>query len=467
MPETIPFSSVILDDRTRQDYRHIDALAESIEGRGLIQPIVLEPLSNGTYKLHAGGRRYQALERLGTETLYHATTSDIGRPGFVLTGEKSPLEALMVELGENLDRQSMTWQEELVAITKAWRLIQSEAHASGEKVFMRDFGTILGCGYHKLQVADQVYDLFISHPELFESCTTIRQCFQVLARHRADEISRVYAERVMGAKLEEPEVKAPDGPGPEGESPETRPKLHLELSKLFHQTDGIEHLNLIPPETYDHIVCDPDYAIAAGQLDSRNSDSYDTGIYQDSVEASLSDLQALITAAYSACRYFFIFHYDLEHHEKCRKFAESVGFRVQHWPVIWHKVGFSSNGAPNHNFPKNYEVAMICAKENSLLANVQKTSIYAEIASSSVAKRFGHPFAKPPGWWKFLYSAIAIKGQSVHDPCVGSGSSIIPGLDLGLRMSGCEIQPKHYNTLLQNIHGHFADTHQNHDVTFS
>src|SRR5439155_8264036 len=98
---SIPFVCVIFGDRARSSYNRIEELGQSILDNGLIQPLVLVPLEGKTveftgiqlpaYGLDAGGRRYTALKRLMDEGkiapfLYHATTCDPTRPGFVLKG---------------------------------------------------------------------------------------------------------------------------------------------------------------------------------------------------------------------------------------------------------------------------------------------------------------------------------------------------------------------------------------------
>jgi hypothetical protein len=110
-------------ERGRSTYNRIEELADSIRDNGLIQPIVLVPL-DGKFGLDAGGRRIQALKFLGHSALYHATTSDPTRPGYVLKGEdqNTSIQRLFTEIAENLDRDDLDWRDEMKLLTKAWRL---------------------------------------------------------------------------------------------------------------------------------------------------------------------------------------------------------------------------------------------------------------------------------------------------------------------------------------------------------
>src|SRR3546814_20764885 len=63
--------------RREFDQDEIDALAATIKDRGLLQPIVVAPTSNGRYILRYGERRYRACRPLGFDQ--HDTVLEIGR----------------------------------------------------------------------------------------------------------------------------------------------------------------------------------------------------------------------------------------------------------------------------------------------------------------------------------------------------------------------------------------------------
>src|SRR5438477_9663675 len=128
IPDKISIDQIVLGERGRSSYNNIEDLAQSIADNGLIQPLVIVPLdvapgneANGLYGIDAGGRRYHALRHLGITELFHATTSDPARPGFVLKGEDqgTPLARLMTEIAENLDRDDLDWRDELKLLNKA------------------------------------------------------------------------------------------------------------------------------------------------------------------------------------------------------------------------------------------------------------------------------------------------------------------------------------------------------------
>lgn len=137
--------------------------------------------------------------------------------------------------------------------------------------------------------------------------------------------------------------------------------------------------------------------------------------------------------------------------------ASTIGWAVQRWPIIWHKTDYRSNGAPAYNFCKNLEYAMVCRKPGAVLAKSPQMSSIVSIPSGPVVDSLGHPFSKPRDLWKFVYSAITSPGQTVFDPFVGRGSSVLAALDLGLVPYGTEIQEAHYNGLITNLQTYYTN----------
>lgn len=83
------------------DEKALSELADSIKLNGVVQPIVVRPLSNGKYQIVAGERRWRASKQAGRKTIpaiVHSRLSDI--------------DALQFALIENIQRQSLSPIEE-------------------------------------------------------------------------------------------------------------------------------------------------------------------------------------------------------------------------------------------------------------------------------------------------------------------------------------------------------------------
>lgn len=460
IPSFIPFKEIIFGERGRTDHRNLEDLAQAIHDKGLIQPIVIS--IDGT--LLAGGRRYCALEMLGTEFLYHACTATPGKPGFIVSDKTARLDRLIIEIGENLDRDDMPWQDEMKMLVEAYSIAKREANLRGEDVLMRDFGAMLGCGYNDLRAAVAVYDDYRANPDRYIGCPNVRRAVAILLDANAKAVGKELASRSSNAPTETKphSVKVQD----ESKQENTKPVLEICLKERFVLTNGIELLENSVPGEFDHIICDPDYAIDVNRLES-NSQSAGSGVVQRTVKESLSDLARIIAAAAEILPQtgVLVMWCDPERWDWLKMQAFLMGFRVQRWPIIWHKVGFCSNAAPNKNTPKDYEFAIVCYKHEATLAEVQTSSII-QCPVGDVVKKFGHPFAKPLAVWKRIYAAFCHPGQRVFDPCVGSGSSAVAGLQFGLDMMGAEIVVDHYSSLIVNLQNHYKSANPNADVRF-
>ena len=487
-PPTIPFLSVDRSGRARSEYNGIEQLAQSVLDNGLIQPLVLVPLGDGVrtsnsmwtpdikfpcFGLDAGGRRSYALDLLLSEgswdgILHHATTclTNPLRPGYILKGEdySDELSRLQTEIAENLDRDELPWRDEVPLLVRAWKLAQVSAHSQSKNILMRDYGSILGCGYMDLQAAVKIHEDLIANPDRYKDVTSIRGAYQKLLKINEVEMTKLLAQRTMQnvpRLTSSPSVQIQNEPG---QIQEEKPSTVIPLTTAFINCDSLKFMENLPGPTFDHIVTDPDYAVSRERLEA-NMDTQ-AGVHQDNVNSSLLDLYRFIELSWKCLRDqgFLVFWYDLDHHEKIQNHCRSVGFAVQRWPLIWIKSDYLSNAAPAYNFTKNIEYAMVCRKPNAVLSQVQKFSTF-NCATGDTTKIFNHPFAKPLDVWKWIFNAISIKGQTTYDPFLGSGSSAVAAAQLGLRPVGSEINPDHYHNALVNLQNGYRKILG--DVTFS
>ena len=118
---TLPLAQIRPNkDQPRKDFdeERLEELAESIRTLGLVQPITVEPLGDGTYQIIAGERRWRAAQRAGLQEIpvYIRTTNASERRELTLIEniQRQDLNAIEVALAyqEILESQQLT-QEEL------------------------------------------------------------------------------------------------------------------------------------------------------------------------------------------------------------------------------------------------------------------------------------------------------------------------------------------------------------------
>lgn len=118
--QTIALDTITVADRIRKENGDIDALAQSVRERGLINPITVMEQTGDKYVLIAGLRRLNAVRSLG-ETVIRATIL-------------SPMEAdemLMLEIAENEQRKEFTITERL---EYAERIMMIETEKSKQRM---------------------------------------------------------------------------------------------------------------------------------------------------------------------------------------------------------------------------------------------------------------------------------------------------------------------------------------------
>ena len=91
--------------RKQFDEEGISELAASITQHGLLQPLTVRPLADGTYQLVAGERRWRASRLAGLDEVP------------VIVREMSDREAAEIALIENLQREDLNPMEEAVGLS--------------------------------------------------------------------------------------------------------------------------------------------------------------------------------------------------------------------------------------------------------------------------------------------------------------------------------------------------------------
>ncbi len=107
----------IAQPRVAFDEKSLEELALSIKEKGVIQPIVLSRVGDGTFRIIAGERRWRAAKKAGLEKI-PAIIKDV-----------SPAEAVEIALIENIQREDLDPVETAMAfdkLMKEFKLTQEE-----------------------------------------------------------------------------------------------------------------------------------------------------------------------------------------------------------------------------------------------------------------------------------------------------------------------------------------------------
>lgn len=111
-------------------------------------------------------------------------------------------------------------------------------------------------------------------------------------------------------------------------------------------------------------------------------------------------------------------------------------------PVIWDK----GTGA---NYFADGEFAWTSFKTGCL--RILKHQWCGAFKDSERGEPLIHPCQKPVYVYRWLYERFTAVGQSIFDPYLGSGSSIVAAIDRGLIVTACEINEKHFDNACRRI----------------
>jgi ParB family chromosome partitioning protein len=102
--KVLPLEALVPSPQPRRRFENLEALAESIREKGVLQPLLVRPLGDGRYAIVAGERRYRAAKMAGLAEV----------PVRVL--DLSEKEARLLALVENLQREDLNPYEETLGV---------------------------------------------------------------------------------------------------------------------------------------------------------------------------------------------------------------------------------------------------------------------------------------------------------------------------------------------------------------
>ncbi len=491
-PKTLPFrypkqcilvhtTQIDRSGRSRKNFGNLADLYENITRLGLIHPPTVSERDDGMYTLIGGGRRTAAMESGGNEWIP------------VLSYEKLPLHQIVeMEGDENNKRKDWDWQERVMWIARSHEL-RSLANTDDNKTWgMSQTGQLLGVSTASVSHAYQIRAFLVAGDPEISNAPTLKAAYELLLTRKEREalaltssfsgnvgkvltgfIGDVNVDDMVGDIFSSPapnqtltkDERADAGllsledlmsaDEPAVQKPVLDAKV-FELSKMFHLGDSMVLLPQFTAGTIDHVVTDIPYGIDVENMETIKGleDMKETHDADQNVSMMLPFLRESFRVLKP--NGYCVFWYDLDHHEKLQNWAREVGFSVQRWPLVWHKLHPCRNNAATKNYTKNVEFAMVLRKGNASLLSAQSSCV---VAGDGTAERklYDNPFAKPAVVWRFIYQAIASKGQVVLDPFVGEMSSVRAAIDLGLTPMGIELDKNRYLAGLNAVKNKLAD----------
>jgi len=453
MVNELALSEVKVDgDRFRRSFKEVEALAQSISKYGLMHPIVVD--ENGG--LVAGERRYRAHKLLGLESIKVTVFDNL-----------SLVDKKLLEIEENLRREDLTWQEDVMAMTRLHLLKVEELgkrqsrNKFNEGWGVQDTADLVGRSIGKVsqdlklgkemlkkmgwsiegeigqdqegeskrgKVGETLFDKAKAQTGVidFGEIKTKDAAIKVLGRNE-DAATRKLS--VLIDALAKPK----GGKEEDGEPSESGDV------RLVHG-DCLEGLRGVESESVDCVITDPPWGVEfdqSGQLSSVRGG----GTVVDE-EKDVEFLRPVVKELWRVLKenshmYFF---FGAKHYERLVEILILSGFKVSQVPLVWWKRN-AFNACAYQVFSADYEQFLFCRKGDRSLSKTRGSVFdFAPVAGSAKI----HTAEKPVALIEELIELSTLEGEMVCEPFAGSGATLRAAKGLGRKGIGWEIDEANY-----------------------
>lgn len=395
--EFLPIESIIIGERFRTDYKNIDELCESIREKGLIH----YPSVDGQNNLIAGGRRMAALAKLGWKNI------PVTRRHFV-----TPAQLRELELEENLQRENLSWQEEVNLKNEILKLKQelhgTKVQGRGQSgVSQADVAAILGDSPSNFSLDVNLAKSMVEIPEL-ANCKTKDD-----ARKKLKQLQ----EQLIVAEMTKRRTSDP-------KKMKSKTKI---ADESFVIGDAFANLKNHPSDfAYSYINCDPPYGIdlnkikkgnESTQVVERNYQEWDAETYLSNCQILARELGRIAPNSY------LTFWFGIQWYRELYEILTAENWIVDPVPGIWYAEGSGQTMQPDLVLGKNYEAFFICRRGKPYLNKKGRSNVF-HFKKLDPTKKI-HPTEKPVELMIEMFNTFSPAGSRNLSPFLGSGVDIM------------------------------------------
>lgn len=421
----------IPENRQRKEFKlgELNELAASIQANGLIHAPTVR-IEGDEYVLCSGERRLRAIKdiyELGGTFRYDNEEVISGLVPYTFLGDLSPLEAMEIELEENIRRTDLTWGEKASATARLMEFRQSQALATGaprpttadlsEEIRGSRFGSYQDATRKELILADNLHI-----PEV-AAAKTADEAFKILKRKEVTDRNK--------------EVAAIVG------------KTFSHTLHKIHNEDSLSWMSQCAPLTFDLIVTDPPYGMGADEFgDSGKSGEYTEHAYTDDEQTALRCYTTLAEEGFRITKpdaHLYAFC-DIDLFQQLKTIFTERGWKVFRTPLIWYKPSAFRAPWPEHGPQRKYETILFAIKGDRKV-----NKLYPDVLTYSPDTNLGHQAQKPVALYQDLIQRSYRPGDKILDPFCGSGPVFPAAHSLKCEATGIELSPAHYGIAVGRI----------------
>lgn len=428
----IPRNRILVEQRQRSgEFKSLRSkdLRESIETKGLLHPIVLVEAPGDQYILVAGGRRLAAIDWLAEDGIIFRCDKEDIEPGLVpaiFFFDPSEIMRAEAEFEENERRSNLEWQDRDIALVKLHELRQKLNPKQSTGDTARELAPKLGVPIKNLQNAT------------LKALKVIQYMSDPAIKHARNE-NEAYS---LAIRKEEAQVHALIAK----QSASLPTNIRVIEGNLYEQLPKLES------GTIDLLLADPPYGISAGAEGFKNRTVHHHN-YEDTPTAARSLIQVILTEGFRITRprsNLFIFC-DIDLFPWLLSSAEAAGWTPFRTPIIWAKSD-SEGLAPwgGQGFRRTYELIFFATKgQRGLITSPVDILRHARVGR---AER-DYAAAKPISLLRELIACATLPGETILDPCCGSGSALLAAKELKRAAIGIELDNNACNLAMAKLAG--------------
>lgn len=399
--------SISVGDRQREEVGSIANLADSIQRRGLLHPIVIDR----DLQLIAGERRLEAAKLLGWKeipTHYH--------------DELDENEKKIIELEENIRRKNLHWKEEVLSILDyhdaqrkvdpEWSLDQTAEVIQLDKKWITQIiqvGKRLRSGDERIHAAEGLH-------------SAQRTLHREHNRRVEGDLSKFH--ETMQQELE-PQVE--DSPSDSSEPKPQTSKVRATDQDILCE-DFLEWAPEYTGPQFNLLHCDFPYGINHHR--SAQGGSKRWGAYQDSPDIYWELLECLCQNLdrFAAASCHLMFWFDMGYYTDTVTRLRRAGFSVWAKPLIWHKSDNRGIIADPERGPRHtYETALFASRGDRFTVQAVADSYSAPTSKAESL----HVSQKPIPVLRHFFRMLVDDSTLLLDPTCGSGTSLVAAESLG------------------------------------
>lgn len=417
--QRIKISDIKVKDRGRIEKGDIEALAESISAKGLIQPITVTE----NLKLLAGERRLLAHKHLGLTEI-----------DAIIRKSEGAVDDLEIELVENVMRKDMTWAE-VCAMQK--RIF--EAMAKKGKWSQQKQAEMMESSQPQIARQIQMAEALELLPELAER-DNFNEAWKELKSLEEDVHVEVLRQRAA-------------------EKPEIAQAAQWALDH-YQVGDAFAGLASTPDSTAHFAEVDPPYGIALNARKERNANTKDLGEYNEIDETEYEAFyERVASEVFRVLRpdSFAVFWYGWDWHSEVRTILQRVGFAVPTVPAIWTKGRSGQTASPDTTLGSCHEPFWLARKGKPKLVLPGRGNVFdfSPLAPSSKI----HPTERPLALMEEILKLTCFPGSVVVVPFLGSGVTLRAAYKTGHTGFGWDLSPIHKAKFLKKVQLEQANDH--------